>query len=107
MALMTTQVISVAGLTPAYSTPNASDTINPDINLFLHVKTTTNADTVTLVDASRTPAGAASANLTVALGTATERMIGPLDSDLTSTATGLITVTHSATTGVTAALLRI
>lgn len=107
MALMSAQVVSVAGLTPAYATPTASDTITPDVNLFLHVKTTTNADTVTLVDASRTPAGAASANLTVALGTSTERFIGPLDSDLASTSTGLITVTHSTTTGVTAALFRI
>jgi hypothetical protein len=106
MALMAVQVISVAGLTPAYATPTASDTISPDVNLFLHVKTTTNADTVTLVDASRTPAGAASANLTVALGTSTERMIGPLDPDLASQSTGLITVTHSSTTGVTAALFR-
>jgi hypothetical protein len=107
MALMSPQVVSVAGLTPVYTTPTASDTIAVDVNLWLHVKTTTNADTVTLVDASRTPAGAASANLTVALGTSTERLIGPLDSDLASGATGLITVTHSSVTGVTAALFRI
>ena len=107
MAQMVTQVINVNGLTPVYSTPTVSDTVNPDVNLFLHVKTTTNADTVTLVDASRTPAGAASANISIALGTATERMIGPLDPDLTNTATGLISVTHSNITGVTAALLRI
>lgn len=107
MALMTTQVVAIAGTTPSYATPTVSDTINPDINLFLHVKTTTNGDTVTLVDPSRTPAGAASANLTVVLGTSTERFIGPLDPDLTNPATGLITVTHSVTTGVTAALFRI
>jgi hypothetical protein len=82
VALMSPQVVSVAGLTPAYTTPTVSDTIIPGTNLFLHVKTTSNADTVTLVDASRTPAGAASANLTVALGTSTERLIGPLDADL-------------------------
>jgi hypothetical protein len=99
MALMTAQVISVAGLTPSYAAPTASDTITPDQNLYLHVKTTTNADTVTLVDASRTPAGAASANLTVSIGTSSERFIG-------NTTTGLITVTHSNVTGVTAALLR-
>jgi hypothetical protein len=107
VALMSPQVVSVAGLTPAYTTPTVSDTIIPGTNLFLHVKTTSNADTVTLVDASRTPAGAASANLTVALGTATERLIGPLDADLANTSTGLITVTHSTTTGVTAALFTI
>jgi hypothetical protein len=107
MALMSPQVVSIAGLTPAYTTPTASDTVVPGTNLWLHVKTTTNADTVTLVDASRTPAGAASANLSVALGTSTERLIGPLDSDLASTSTGLITVTHSTVTGVTAALFTI
>jgi hypothetical protein len=107
MALMAPQVISVAGLTPVYSTPTVSDTVAPDVNLFLHVKTTTNADTVTLVDASRTPAGAASANLTVAIGTTSERLIGPLDQDLTNPATGFISVTHSSITGVTAALFRI
>jgi hypothetical protein len=107
MALMVQQVVSVAGLTPAYSTPTVSDTIGPDINLWLHVKTTTNADTVTLVDNSRTAANAASANLSVAIGTSSERLIGPLDPDLQSSATGLITVTHSNVTGVTAALFRI
>jgi hypothetical protein len=107
MAVMSPQVVSVAGLTPVYSTPTVSDTVAVDVNLWLHVKTTTNADTVTLVDASRTPAGAASANLTVALGTSTERLIGPLDPDLASGATGFITVTHSNVTGVTAALFRI
>jgi hypothetical protein len=106
MALMSPQQMSQAGLTPAYTTPTVSDTITPDVNLYLHVKTTSNADTVTLVDASRTPAGAASANLTVVIGTTSERLIGPLDADLASTATGLITVTHSSVTGVTAALLR-
>jgi hypothetical protein len=107
VALMSPQVVSVAGLTPAYTTPTVSDTVTPGTNLWLHVKTTTNADTVTLVDASRTPAGAASANLTVAIGTSTERLIGPLDVDLQNTSTGLITVTHSTTTGVTAALFTI
>lgn len=106
MALMTAQVMSVTGLTPAYATPTVSDTITPDSNLYLHVKTTSNADTVTLVDASRTPAGAASANLAIVIGTTSERFIGPLDADLASTSTGLITVTHSSITGVTAALLR-
>jgi len=107
MALMNPQVVAVTGLTPAYTTPTASDTISPDLNLFLHVKTTSNADNVTLVDASRTAAGAASANFLIALGTSTERFIGPLDPDLTNPATGFITVTHSSVTGVTAALLRI
>jgi hypothetical protein len=107
VALMSPQVVSVAGLTPAYTTPTTSDTITPGTNLWLHVKTTTNADTVTLVDASRTPAGAASANLAVAIGTSSERLIGPLDVDLQNTATGLITVTHSNVTGVTAALFTI
>lgn len=104
MALMSAQVVSVAGLTPSYTTPTVSDTISPGPNLWLHVKTTTNADTVTLVDASRTPAGAASANLAVSIGTSSERLIGPLDPDLTNTATGFITVTHSNVTGVTAGL---
>jgi hypothetical protein len=107
VALMAPQVVSVAGLTPAYTTPTTSDTVTPGTNLWLHVRTTTNADTVTLVDASRTPAGAASANLTVAIGTSSERLIGPLDVDLQNTATGLITVTHSNVTGVTAALFTI
>lgn len=107
MALLSKQQVTVTGLTPTYSAVNASDTINPDEDLFLHVKNS-NAGTctVTLVDKSVTPAGSAAANPTVAIPTGQERMIGPIPSVMLDPTTGLITVQYSVTSSVTAALLR-
>jgi len=107
MALLTTQTIVTAGLQPSYSAVSASDTINPDENLFLHVKNGGGSpDTVTVVDAGVTPGGSAAVSPTVSVPATTgDRMI-PINKNFVNPTTGLITVTHSFTTTVTCALVR-
>ena len=109
MALLTAQTIVKTGLTPSYGAVTASDTVTADTDrLFLHV---TNAggspDTVTLVDAGTTPGGSAATNPTVSVPATTgDRMIY-IPQSFVNPATGLVTITHSFTTSVTCALVRL
>lgn len=110
MALLSAQSIVKTGLQPVYTAVNSSDTIDPAIGgdrLFLHVKNTGGgADTVTLVDAGTTPGGSAATNPTIVVPATTgDRMI-LIPPAFVNPSTGLVTVNHSATSGVTSALLR-
>lgn len=111
MALLNPQVMSRTGLAPAYGAVAASDTITPVVGslLFLHVKNgNAAADTVTLVDSGKTPAGSSATNPTVVVPATTgDRMIGPLLSTMADPVTGLITVQHSVTATVTCALVQV
>jgi hypothetical protein len=111
MALLAPQVVARTGLAPAYGAVAASDTIAPVIGslLFLHVKNgNAAANTVTIVDAGRTPTGSAATNPTVVVPATTgDRMIGPLPSTLADPVTALITVQHSVTATVTCALVQV
>jgi hypothetical protein len=109
MALLTAQQITKAGLAPVYSAVSASDTIAVDsVGMFLHVKNAGGtADTVTLDDSGTTAGGSAATDPTVTVPITTgDRMIY-LPPSFTNSATGLVTVTHSFTTSVTCALLRV
>lgn len=109
MALLTPQTIVKTGLAPSYGAVTSSDTITADSDrLFLHVKNTGGgADTVTIDDAGFTPGGSAAADPTVVVPATTgDRMIY-IPQSCVNPATGLVTVLHSATTGVTCALLRL
>jgi hypothetical protein len=111
MTLLTAQTVVKAGITPTYSAVNSTDTITPvrGASLFLHVKNANaSACTVTLVDSSVTPAGSAATNPTVTVPADTgDKMIGPLPHALAAAATGLISVTYSVTSSVTAALISV
>ena len=108
MALITKQQVVISGLAAVYSAVNASDTFVIDDDLFLHVKNAGgSACTVTIADASLTPGGNAALNATVTVPATTgDRFIGPIPNVYVNTGTGLVTVTYSFTTSVTAALLR-
>lgn len=109
MALLTPQTIVKTGLTPSYSAVSASDTVTADTDrLFLHVKNAGGSpDTVTLVDAGTTPGGSAATNPTVSVPATTgDRMIY-IPQSFVNPATGLVTITHSFTTSVTCALVRL
>lgn len=105
MALLSPQQISKSGLQATYSAANASDTANPDDDLILHVKNGgASPITVTLVDSGQTAAGSNASNPTVTVTNATEKFIWlPAALGLVS---GIIQVNYSATTSVTAALLK-
>jgi hypothetical protein len=105
MALLAAQAPNITGSAMTYSAVSASDTVAPGNNVYLHVKTTTNADNVTVV-VPGSAYGQARPDIVVALGTSADRHIGPLVADLADPTTGFVTVTHSSTTGVTAAALQ-
>lgn len=106
MALITKQQVTAAGLLPVYSTPTVSDTFLPDTGQFLHVKNASGGSiNVTLVDSGATPAGNAGTSAVVAVPAGSERAIF-VDPSLASAVTGLSTVTYSAVTSVTSALIR-
>jgi hypothetical protein len=111
MALLSAQTVTKAGTTPSYSAVNASDTITAVTGVlqFLHVKNANGSNcTVTITDAGVTPAGSAATNPTVVVPlTSGDKMIGPLSNALASTSTGLITVSYSVTSSVTAALISV
>ena len=92
----------------SYSAVSASDTVNPSTGLFLHVKNAGgSADTVTIGDSGVTPGGSAATSPTVTVPATTgDRMIY-IPPAFVNPSTGLITITHSFTTSVTCALLRV
>jgi hypothetical protein len=108
MAALNAQQIGVnPSLTPVYTAVNASDTFTPDDRTFLHVKTVGTGSTVGIATPSAGPGGFAVADFSVVMGTNAERMIGPLTAALFADTAGIGTVTYSATTAVTAALIRV
>lgn len=107
MALGAVQQITSAGLTPSYATPSATENINPDTDLVLHVKNgNASACVVTFTDPGRTPAGSVATNPTVSVPATTGDKFIPVPIALTNTTTGLIAVAFSVQTSVQVALLR-
>jgi len=109
MALLSTVLqVAVTGTTPAYVAVSASDTIVPDDRTFLIVKNAGGSADNAVVVVPGSIYGQARADVTVNVPATTgERWIGPLVADLADPSTGLITVTHSFTTSVTCALVRV
>lgn len=107
MALLAAQAVVAPSLTPVYTAVNSSDTITPDVGLFLHVKNANaSACTVTITDAGTTPGGSPASNPTVSVPASTgDRMI-PIQPGYVNPTTGLITVSYSITASVTAALVK-
>jgi len=106
MALMTAQPISSV-ITPTFGAVNSSDTIAYTSGLLLYVKVGgTSAGITVVVPGNQVYSGAATTDLIVAPGTNYERAFF-ISQDAVDTSTGLVTVTYTATTGVTAALFKI
>jgi hypothetical protein len=109
MALLATQEIPVTGLQATYSAVSASDTFVPDDRTFLNVKNAGGSPDVVAVVTPRTAAGGlAIADVSVSVTNAQERFIGPFPAEhFADPTTGLATVTHSFTTTVTVAVVRV
>lgn len=113
MALLSTQVVNRAGITPTYSAVAASDTFVPDSQTYLHIKNAGGSiDNVSVAIGS----GAASPIPNITIGAVTlavpattgDKMIGPFPAThFADPTTGLATVTHSFTTSVTVAVLKV
>lgn len=105
MALVSPQIPSVLGSAITYGTPTSSETFVPGSNVYYHVITAGTADTVTVVVPGNVY-GQPRPDIAIVIGTNSSRIIGPLVPDLADPTTGLVTITHSATTAVTAAALQ-
>ena len=111
MALLATQSPGATGVVPSYTAASATDTFVPDDNTLIHVLNTNAATrTVTIGPATaKTVRGqtiAAMTSGTIAATTGT-MILGPFPADQYADATtGLATITPSATTGVTYAIIR-
>jgi hypothetical protein len=110
MALLTAQTLGYAGTLPTLSAVNSSDTFAPNDRQFLWVKNT-NASTrdITIVTTQTGVGGQAVADVTVTIAATTgEEMIATFPaSKFADPATGLATVSYTATAGVTAALVEV
>ncbi len=109
MALLATQTISRAGLTPAYTGAAASDTFVPDAQTFLHVKNGGGSpDAVVVAVAAGDPVGLTIADVAVSVTNGQERMIGPFPPQFfADPTTGLATVTHGFLTSVTEGVFKL
>lgn len=87
-----------------YATPTTSETFVPNDRVAYQVFTTSTGITTTLVVPGN-QYGQPRPDVVYTIGTNSNRLIGPLSSDLQDPTTGLITITHSVTTGVTAAAI--
>jgi len=106
MALAGVQAIT-GSITPAYATPSSTEQINPNEDLFLHVKNGSGGSiNVTITDPGSTQGASAATNPVVAVPAGAERMIY-LSQYLTNPNTGTIQVAFSATASITAGLFRV
>jgi len=101
MALVTPQVPSVSGGALVPATPTTSETFVPGNNVYYVVFTVGTAITTTVV-VPGSQYGQNRPDVAHSIGTNSNRFIGPLVADLADPTTGLVTITHSATTAVTA-----
>ena len=107
---MALPAVKAVGSTPggtisAMAVPLASETVPPDDDLILHIKTTGTATTITWTDPGLTPSGTAAATLAQTMASTEERFIRVPASLANSS--GVIAVAFSgALTGVTGEWLR-
>lgn len=106
MALLTQQSLAVTGTTATYSAVSASDSVTPDSGQLLHVKNGSGASVTVTVVIPGTTWGQANPDIAVTVGAGADKFI-PLYPAQADASTGLITVTYSATTSITAALLKV
>lgn len=104
MTLLSPQNVAITGTTATYNAVTASDTLRFGERLVLHVKNAhaSNPTTVTVVVPGSTR-GQANPDVAVTVNALSEKFIGPFD--IGEATNQVITVTYSAQTSVTAALL--
>ena len=108
MALLTVQSsLPTAGLVPAYTAVNSTDTVSvADDRAYLVVKNASGSGITVTIVTPGTVSGLAIADPTYAVAAAGERHIPLPNSLFQDPATGLITIQYSAVTSVTAAVVR-
>ena len=105
MALMSPQGVSTV-MTPTYTQPTASDTIRYEDGLILIVRNGATSNTTDIVvPGNQVYSGAAKNDLTSGAFSNADRIFH-ISPEAVDPATGLVTVTHTVVTTVTAALLK-
>lgn len=110
MALLAPQVPTVsAGVAPTYSAANASDTFAAGTNIMLLVENSNAATRTITITTTPTYRGQAIPDPAPTIAATTGRLtMGPFPADLyADPTTGLVTVTPSATAGVTYAVIQL
>jgi hypothetical protein len=106
MALMSPQAVSSV-ITPSFTAPTTSDTITYQAGQWLHVIVGATSTTITVVvPGNQEYSGVAKTDNVVTSVTNTQRIFA-LPLEAVDPATGLITVTYSQVTNVTAGLFKI
>lgn len=109
MATLTTQQITTAGTIPTYTaaTGGGGDEFAPGDRTFLHVKNGGGSSINVTVVTPGSAYGQAIADVVVAIAAGAEKMIGPFGAAGFQGADALVSVTYSAVTTVTAAVLSV
>lgn len=108
MALLTAQQVAITGTTVTLSAAGASDTVAPDERAFWRVKNASGSDITATVVVPGTTHGQANPDVAVnVVATSGDKLIGPLVPSLADPSTGLITLTTSAQTSVTSAIVKV
>lgn len=107
MATYTVQTAVQTGVVPTQNAVAASDKFNNDGKTVLWVENGSGGElTVTLTTAA-TVGGVAIADPTVTIANGAKKVIGPFATSIYNDSNGQVTVAYSATTSVTAAVIRI
>lgn len=107
MAVLIAEQVDLDGLNATYNAVSASDKFTNDGSIVIHVKNAdTSPDTVTIVS-TKTFEGLTVADAGGSVPAGGERFFGPFSKGLFNDANGQATVTHSNTTSVTMAVLRV
>lgn len=107
MALLTAQQSTIAGLAPTYGAVSASDTFPNDGKTFIYVKNAGGSPDTVVIDSIAPCNQGADHNGGGSVTNGTEKCFGPFDTTRFNDSGGLITITHSFTTSVTCAVVKL
>lgn len=107
MSLRSPQQAGITGTALTMTAVTASDTVAPDDRSVWLVNNGSGSPVTVTVVVPGTVYGQARPDVAVSVAAGALAPIGPLVADLADPATGLITITHSAQTSITAAVVRV
>lgn len=109
MALIAAQQLAITGVTPTFAAATGGgDTIAPDDRTFLRLKNGSGGAITATIVVPGTTYGQANPDVAVNIPATTgDVLIGPLVPALADPSTGLINVTYSGVTSLTAAVVRV
>lgn len=107
MSLRAYQPINIQGVAQTGAVVTASDTMPPNERGFWEVANASGGNCTVTVVVPGSMYGQARPDVATVVADGTTRRFGPLVGDLADPATGLITITHSATSSVTGTLISI